>query len=266
MSQDAPATGPEPPVNDDFDAHEAPSPGSRVGMVVAALVALGASAGLAWWFAGPDRAADVSAPAAPQFAAPPPLPKTEAAAPLQFAAVDPDPDQVRQAWADVRQGYAEAGPAGLVRASQACAKGLPAAPQRLDYCLAYDIYASAIAPQGRDGGDWFANAGDRDLALARTALPQRVSPDNRLAQVASLTKAVLPKAAPARPKPQSIHAVRKTAARAKILKTSRHRPRPARRKPVRASLRARPAAAPIPTLDDYLNRPPPRDDPLDPPH
>ena len=263
MSQDAPGAGVETAV-DDFEPDQVGRPGSRVGMVVAALIAVGASAGLAWWFAVPDRAADVSARPAPQFAASRP-PNTEAPAPLRFAAADPDPGQVREAWVDVRQGYAEAGPSGLVRASQACAKGLPAAPQRLDYCLAYDIYASAVAPQRGDGADWFANAGDRDLALALTALPQGVSPDNRLAQVAFLTKAVLPKAAPARPKSQAVRAVRKPPVRAKIHKTRRHRP-PRRSKPVRAGVRRTRAAAAIPTLDDYLNRPRPGEDPLDPPH
>lgn len=271
MSDHAPAAAPEPSAYDEMAIDDEPRTGSRVGMVMAALIAVAASGSLAWWFGAPDRSADVGAPpAAPVATAPP---KAEAPTPLRFAAADPDAGQVRQAWADVSQGYADAGPEGLVRASQACAKAVTTDPQRLDYCLAYDIYASAVAPpeaQANGQGDWFAGAGDRDLALARTALPEGVSPDNRLSQVAALTKAVLPKAAPARPRLQAVHAARKPPARPKVLKVRRlHRPAPgAKPKLIRAALKV-PAVVrdpAVPSIDDFLNRPPPGEDPLDPPH
>ena len=160
------------------------SPRRGLGVFLAALVALLASGGLAWWIAKP-------APS-PEIASAPPSP----AAPVRYAAADPDPAQVRQAFADVQQVYAEGGAEGLVQASAGCARQLAADPGRLDYCLAYDIYAAQVAPPdaGPAAADWFGGAKDRDLALARAALPASIDATNRLAQVAELTRAVLPKA------------------------------------------------------------------------
>ena len=255
MSETAPKPGLEPPSDDELE-FSTPRPGSRLGLALAAVIALAASAGLAWWFAAPNHAADVSAPT--PAAAAPPTPKVEAPAPLRFAAPDPNPAEVRRAWTDVRQGYAEAGGDALVRASQACAGAVPTDPQRLDYCLAYDIYAASIAPPAATAksdsgqGDWFAAAGERGLALARTALPQGVSPENRVAQVTALTKAVLPKATPIKPKAHAANAARRKAALVKARKgrtrlhAARHHAHPRR-------------VAPPPP-------PQPRDDPFDPPH
>jgi hypothetical protein len=225
MAEDAqvgPAPGSPPWAIDEDDYVDAgPRPG--LGIIVAAVVAVAASAGFAWWFAAPDRNTDVAAAPAP---APPP-PKAEPIQPLRFAAADPDPNQVRRAWADVKQGYADGGPEALVRASQACAKAVPTDPQSLDYCLAYDRYASTIAQGGEagaGGADWFADSTGRDLALARTALPDGVDASNRLEQVAALTQAVLPKPAVKTPKLQKVRAVRHAPARPHAIK-AKHRAR-----------------------------------------
>jgi len=260
-------------------------PRSRLGIVLAAMVAVIASAGLAWWLAAPDRSADVAAVQTPAAAVAPPAAAAPAAPaqPLRYAAADPDPNQVRRAWADVRQTYIDGGPEALARASQACAKAAPANPQTLDYCLAYDIYAAEVAPSdaAEGQGGWFAGSGDRGLALARSALPQGVDAHNRLAQVAALTTAVLPKARPAQPRPHRIHVVRRPAARPHLLK-ARHVRHHVVAKPslLRASLRRPTLDAPpaidtprprpltprqAETLDDFLNQAPPGE-PIDPPH
>ncbi|HEV2530785.1 hypothetical protein [Phenylobacterium sp.] len=254
------------------------APPSRLGIVLAALVAAAASASLAWWFAVPDRSADIAAVPA---AAPAP-PPAAAAQPVRYDAADPDANQVRRAWADVRQAYSTGGPEALVRASQACAGAVPAAPTTLDYCLAYDIYAAEVAPgdgsQGQAG--WFSGSGDRGLALARSALPEGVDAHNRLAQVAALTTAVLPKAKPPQPRIQAVHA-RPPAARPHLLR-ARHVRHPVAPRPklLKASVRHRPAPRPLfatqpparpftfrqaATLDDVLSQSPPGE-PLDPPH
>jgi hypothetical protein len=177
-----------------------PAPRGRVGVLVAGLVALAASAGLAWWTLSPDRepaapapdlrpALQAQAPAAPQ--------------PLRYAPDEPDPGQVKRAHGDVQAAYVAGGPQVLVRASAACAGALPADPARLDYCLAYDTYAREIVSADADKGaaDWFADQG-RDLALARTALPGGSDAGNRLQQVEALAQAVLPKPVIEKPKPK----------------------------------------------------------------
>jgi len=162
-------------------------------MILAAMVALIASAGLAWWIAAPTTPADVAA-APPQPATPAaPAPRTRAA-PLRYAPAEPDAAQVRQALADVQQAYADGGAEGLVQASAACARQLPLDPRRLDYCMAYDVYAAQIVPPGSgpSAADWFKEARGRDVALAGAALPAGVDAANRMAQVGELTRAVLP--------------------------------------------------------------------------
>jgi hypothetical protein len=263
-------------------------PRSRLGIALAAGLAVIVSAALAWWLAAPDRSAQLDAQPAPataptQPAAPEP-PAAAPAPPLRYAAAEPDPDQVRRAWNDVRQTYSDGGPEALVRSSQACARAAPANPQTLDYCLAYDIYSAEVAPSdaGDGQGGWFAGSGDRGLALARSALPDGVDAHNRLAQVAALTTAVLPKAKPEPPRPQAAHVARRRAAKPHLLKVRRvHRPVAGRPHLVKASLHRRPVerAAPAPpvetprpltprqaeTLDDFLNQAPPGE-PIDPPH
>jgi hypothetical protein len=251
-----------------------------LGAVLAAILAMAASGGLAWWFVAAGGPSDVSA------APPPAPPQVEPAQPVRYAASDPDPNAVRRAWTDVRQAYADSGPEALVRGSEACARAVPADPQRLDYCLAFDIYASAVAPQSAAGqpADWFSSSGDRGLALARMALPEGVDAHNRIAQVAALTRAVLPKAAPGKPATRQVRAVRHPPAKLRALKVRRtHGPVAARPKLLKAALRrpsavrrpaplaTGPAPALVPegvrrqTLDDYLRGSQP-DELLDPPH
>jgi hypothetical protein len=191
--------GPEPLTLAD-DEPDAEPPRRWIGVVLAALVALAASVGLAWWIAAPNPAAHVSAPPPPAAPAPP----RPAPPPLRYAAADPDPNQVRRALADVQRAYSTGGADALVEASAACAEALPVDPRQLDYCLAFDVYASAIVPPGSGPqAEWFAGGGERDLALARTALPGSADAANRIAQIGALTRAVVPKAGP---KPAAVRA------------------------------------------------------------
>jgi hypothetical protein len=173
-------------------------------MILAAMVALVASAGLAWWIASPNPPADVAGapPQSPTPAAPAHQTKP---APLRYAPAEPDPAQVRRALADAQQAYADGGAEGLVQASAACARQLPLDPSRLDYCLAYDVYAAQIVPPGSGpaAADWFKEARDRDVALAAAALPAGVDAANRMTQVGELTRAVLP-GGPAKAKPPTL--------------------------------------------------------------
>jgi hypothetical protein len=230
---------------DDEDLVEA-APRPRLGVIVAGFVAALASAAMAWWVASPDRARQIG-PAAPVAASAPVAQAPEA--PLRYAAADPDPNQVKRAWRDVRQTYVDDGPEALVRGSEACARGLPGDPQSLDYCLAYDMYAAIVAPEAQ--ADWFGDSRSRGLALARTALPDGVDAGNRIAQVAALTRAVLPKAAPSRPRVEAVRAVRRPHAKAhamkarhvrrlvhpapRVLKASLHGPARVRRRPAARS-------------------------------
>lgn len=176
------------------------APRGRAGGIVAAALALAASAGLAWWTLSPDREAAAPPPnpmPAPSSAAP------VAPQPLRYASDEPDPAQVKRAHADVQAAYVAGGPQALVRASAACARQVPAAPDRLDYCLGLDTYAREIVSAAADpaAADWFADQG-RDLALARTALPGGSDAGNRLDQVQALAQAVLPKPVVERPRPK----------------------------------------------------------------
>lgn len=215
---------PAEPFSQQADALTDSGPRPVLGLVLALLLALGASAGLAWWIAAPDRGRALA-----EAPPPPPAPPSQsepAPQPLSFAAADPDPGQVRRAWADVQRAYVDGGIEALTRGSQTCAKGVPGDPGLLDYCLAYDRYALTIAPAAP--GEWFGDAGARDLALARTALPEGVDPSNRIEQVTALTTAVLPKPKP-KPKPAAKpHRVHHAAPKAKRLAHPFH---PTRRTP-----------------------------------
>lgn len=191
-------------------------PRSRTGAILAALLAVAAAAGLGWWLSAPDRG-----PSDPVQASRPPAAAAAPAGPVRYAGATPDRAQVRAAYDKVRDLYGEGGPAALVQASQDCARNLPGDPARLDYCLAFDIYAADILPadpiQGGSAeggaGAWFHDADARAVALAGAALPAFVSAEGRVGEVRALTLTVLPKAAH-RP-----HALRKAKAR-----TARPRP------------------------------------------
>lgn len=225
------------------------------GVALAAAVALVASAGLAWWVAEPNPAADVAA-APPQPAAAPPQPPP----PLRYAAADADPAQVRDALADVKQAYSEGGAEGLVQSSAACARELSSDPRRLDYCLAYDVYAAQVVPPsaGPSAADWFKESRDRDLALARAALPASVDAAARMAQVDELTHAVLPKPATQAKPPPAVKARqvgKPAAAKPRPVKAKAVKPKSPRSKVVRTRSSSEPWRPPGPsTLDEQYNR------------
>lgn len=189
-----------PPPQPSPRAREGPSPPSRAarglrpGRLLAGLLALGASLGFGLWLLSPDKgfapAPPASSPAQVEDI-PPPAPKP---APLRFAAPEPNPQQVRRAYDEVRAAYSGGGPEALAKASVDCAKGLQQDPGRLDECLAFDVYAADILPpDGSEAAGWFRDAPDRDLALARAALPADVDAADRLGQVRALTTVVLPR-------------------------------------------------------------------------
>jgi hypothetical protein len=211
----------------------APRPPSPAGAILAA-AAIAVSAGLAWWAAHPARA-----PAPPPVSAPAAAPPR----PLQYADAEPDPGQVRAAWREAQASFTQGGAQALAERSVSCAKALAAQPGRLDFCLAFDAYAAEIvagAPGAGAAADWFAAAPDRDLALARSALPQEVDAANRLAQVQALTTAVLPKP---EPKPAASEAPRPHRPAAhQADRDARHKPAPARRRAHAARPHPRPPA------------------------
>lgn len=197
---------------------EAPR-GPRIGAIVGGFLALAASAVLAWWAANPERSAAPPAPAVPAHASAP-------VQPLRYASDEPDPAQVKQAYTEVQKAFTERGGPALVEISLSCAQKTPADPRRLDYCLAFDVYAAEIvhgAPDAADQADWFEQAPDRDLALARSVLPEDVDAANRLAQVRALTVAVLPKPKPTPAKARPVRARRHHAVKAKV----KAKPKPA---------------------------------------
>jgi len=188
-----------PPPQPSPRAREGPSPPSRAarglrpGRLLVGLLALGASLGFGLWLLSPDKgfapAPPASSPAQVEDI-PPPAPKP---APLRFAAPEPNPQQVRRAYDEVRAAYSGGGPEALAKASVDCAKGLQQDPARLDECLAFDVYsADILPPDGSEAAGWFQDAPDRDLALARAALPAEVDAADRLGQVRALTTIVLP--------------------------------------------------------------------------
>lgn len=169
---------------------------SRLPAMLATLLALAASGSLGWWIASTERGGELRTASQPpaQVAAP-----AASAEPMQYAPADPDPTQVRNAYQQAQNIYADGGPEALIGASMSCAKAVKVEPKILDYCLAFDVYAGQILSPGSPDqaqADWFRDSPARDLALARAALPAHLSADVRLQQVAALTLAALPEAAP----------------------------------------------------------------------
>jgi uncharacterized protein YecT (DUF1311 family) len=211
--------------------------------VAGAVIAALASAGLAWWFSGADgRATD--APAPPPAAA-------VARAPAPRAGATPDEAQVRRAYEEIQAVFAETGPEGVLRFANGCAQALSKDARVLDYCLAFDLYAAALAPQGPDGRAWAAEGEERRLRLAAAALPLGVDAKVRLAELDRLTRQVSgvdqlrqaaderPAAAPAKAAPRSERLARAAAAQSKIR-------RAIARKPPTPAVAPEPAAPPDP--------------------
>jgi uncharacterized protein YecT (DUF1311 family) len=81
----------------------------------------------------------------------------------------------------------------------------------LDYCLAFEMFAAAVAPPEGMAGRWFAQGGDRRLDLARAALPDGADPALRIGQVEQLMRQASGADLPARVEP-----VRETAPEPKV--------------------------------------------------
>lgn len=156
------------PVPDDL-----PPPRARRGLpVLGVLIALVFSGGLVWWLTAPET--PVNNPPAVVRPAPAPAPKAPPAA---------DPAQVQQAFEAVQDAYADGGADGLTRANADCAAALRSDPRVLDYCLAFDLFATAVAPEIARSHPETAR-----LEAARAALPPGVDPAARIATVRTLMR------------------------------------------------------------------------------
>ena len=149
------------------------------GLAAGVLIALTASGGLAWWLASDH--ADAPANVSVQHAAK--AREGGPAAPI-LADAGADETQVRRAYEQFQVIYADLGPDGLERFSQDCAGAVAQDPRILDYCLAFDTFARAVAADSA----WFGDAELRHLDLARQALPSGADPAQRLVQVRRLTR------------------------------------------------------------------------------
>jgi hypothetical protein len=138
--------------------------------VLGAVFALAASAGLAWWLVSSQ------APAPAPTVAVRPLARLVAPAKADFT-------QVQRAFDAVQDAYADGGADGLAQADDDCAAALKTDARVLDYCLAFDLFASAVAPQVARGDP----EGVR-LAQARAALPPGADPAARVSQVRALMR------------------------------------------------------------------------------
>ena len=139
--------------------------------VFGVVVALAFSAALVWWLVAPDIS---PAPAVVVHSAV----KTAV-----YAPANADPAQVQRAFAAVQDAYADGGADGLARTDADCAAALKDDARVLDYCLAFDLFATAVAPEiGR------ADASAARLEAARAALPPGLDPAARLAQVRVLMR------------------------------------------------------------------------------
>lgn len=172
---------------------EAPDPPGRrgAGIALGALAVAMISGGLAWWLSGDDRGRMVSSAQAT------PTPIERPAEPrISLAATAPDPGQVRRAYDEVQAVYADGGAPALAGHARECAETLEADPRILDYCLAFDMYAAALAPKDGEAAQWFQVGEARRLRLTREALPPGGDPEARLAEIRLLMKraAVTPEA------------------------------------------------------------------------
>jgi len=213
--------------------------GSRLGAVLGASAAAVASAGLVLWVSSSDdRSLSLSHPPEP------------AARPAAHAAMQAQPDQVRRAYEQMEEVYGDRGFAGVMAFTKACANELKSNPEMLDFCLAFDIYASSL--QGDDTADraWQADGLMRDLALAQAALPPGTDAGARVERVRQLTRypgAAAPEVVATLPPPPAAAAAPETRAAAPPRAAAAARPVGANAvKPVRtksARVVARPSGA-----------------------
>jgi hypothetical protein len=140
--------------------------------ILGVVCALVVSIGLAWLIGSRTPTPRPSPPARPAIR----LAQVHAAA-------APDAGQVQQAFEAVQDAYADRGVDGLARADADCAAALKADPRRLDYCLAFDLFATAVAPEIAR-----ADPEGARLEAARAALPAGVDPVQHMAALRQMMR------------------------------------------------------------------------------
>lgn len=168
MSGSEPAYGRPAPAR----SFEAGRGTSRLGTALAATAAALASAALAYWIG----AAKDPTIGAPSLNADVPVSK-------RYAPVRADAAEIIRAHDQLKQVYADGGPASVARFGQACSNRLAARPQDLDFCVAFNAFSARLDAQAHVGAP-------DDLALVRAALPPGQDVESRLAQIRLLAREV----------------------------------------------------------------------------
>lgn len=153
-------------------------PGVVLGLGVAVL----AAAGLTYWVTAGDEA--ILSAVRPILSEVRPAPRPSGT--RGYAPPRPDAGQVARAYGQLREIYAERGAPGVVSFARSCAESLATDPRVLDFCVAFDIYAVSLTGDDEDAVAWRVGADERDLALARIALPPAEDPAARLAEIREL--------------------------------------------------------------------------------
>lgn len=176
----------DPPRAFERDRPPARPRGRRLGVAAGAAAAALVSAGLVYWIStGEDHSLSDAEPA-----------KTATAQPA-YAPARADAGQVARAYEQLQEIYADQGTTGVMGFARSCADSLRADPGVLDFCLAFDIYAASLEGEDPQARAWQAQAGARDLALARSVLPPGQDAAARLAQVRELARQTSLEAPPA---------------------------------------------------------------------
>ncbi len=178
----------------DAEAPAAPPRTSRTPVLLGALAAVAASAGLAWWLSAPAQE--------PASVTPTPRPAAVATPATPLAPLAADAEQVRRAYEQFTLVYASSGADGLARFSESCEQSLKGDGRILDFCLAFDLFAGSV--RAAPGEEIPGKAEARRLALLRAALPAGVGADQRLAEVRSLMRATIGVTAPAKVEPARV--------------------------------------------------------------
>lgn len=156
-----------------LDPDQPPSrSGTRLGAVLGACAAAVASAGLAYWI---GSAGD------PTFKRPGHERPT-------YAPSEADAGQVVRAYQQVQDVYAKQGRTGVAGFARGCSGSLSADPAALDFCVAFDIYATSLMGEGERAQALRASATERELGLVRTALAPSEDPVARLARIRDLAR------------------------------------------------------------------------------
>jgi len=146
---------------------------SRAGAVFGAAAAALASAGLVYWI---GLAKD------PTLGAPPVQVALPAAQELPPARADAA--EVIRAHEQLQDEYAAGGSAAVARLARTCARDLAAHPGTLDFCLAFNAFATSLAPEAPPLGE------QRELLLIQAALPPGGDAWARLGQIRALVRQV----------------------------------------------------------------------------